>query len=123
MYGLEPLGVWSWSYSLQLDGVGQRGPQPVRVGQGLPDLVLRGRDVHRSLNQIGHRRLLKRTVVYLEWLRWPEGFRCQRCVSRSGSRPSHGRWECSVCGQQSSVTTGTMFDPTRTPLRMWVAAA
>ena len=62
-------------------------------------------------------------VDYLEWLRWPDGFRCRRCVSRSGWRLSTGRWECSVCGQQSSVTAGTMFDRTRTPLRMWFAAA
>jgi hypothetical protein len=60
---------------------------------------------------------------YLEWLRWPAGFRCRRCVSRSGWRLSSGRWECSACGQQSSVTAGTMFDRTRTPLRMWFAAA
>ena len=60
---------------------------------------------------------------YLEWLRWPDGFRCRRCVSRSGWRLSSGRWECSVCGQQSSVTAGTMFDRTRTPLWMWFAAA
>jgi transposase-like protein len=60
---------------------------------------------------------------YLEWLRWPEGFRCPRCVSRSGWRLSSGRWECSICGRQTSVTAGTMFDRTRTPLRMWFAAA
>ena len=60
---------------------------------------------------------------YLEWLRWPDGFRCRRCVGRSGWRLSSGRWECSVCGQQSSVTAGTMFYRTRTPLRMWFAAA
>jgi Transposase zinc-ribbon domain len=62
-------------------------------------------------------------VDYLEWLRWPDGFRCRRCVSRSGWRLSTARWECSVCGEQSSVTAGTMFDRTRTPLRMWFAAA
>ena len=60
---------------------------------------------------------------YLEWLRWPDGFRCRRCVSRSGWRLSAGRWECSVCGQQTSVTAGTMFDRTRTPLATWFAAA
>jgi transposase-like protein len=60
---------------------------------------------------------------YLEWLRWPDGFRCRRCVSRSGWRLRTGRWECSVCGQQTSVTAGTMFDRTRTPLRTWFAAA
>jgi transposase-like protein len=60
---------------------------------------------------------------YLEWLRWPEGFRCPRCVSRVGWRLSSGRWECVVCGRQVSVTAGTILHRTRTPLRLWFAAA
>jgi transposase-like protein len=60
---------------------------------------------------------------YLEWLRWPDGFRCPRCVSRTGWRLSSGRWECAVCGRQASVTAGTIFHRTRTPLRLWFAAA
>ncbi len=60
---------------------------------------------------------------YLEWLRWPEGFRCPRCAGREGWRLSSGRWECAVCGRQASVTAGTIFHRSRTPLRMWFAAA
>jgi transposase-like protein len=60
---------------------------------------------------------------YLEWLRWPEGFRCPRCPSRQGWRLGVGRFECSVCGRQASVTAGTIFDKTRTPLRLWFEAA
>lgn len=60
---------------------------------------------------------------YLEWLRWPEGFRCPRCAGREGWRLSSGRWECAVCGRQTSVTAGTIFHRSRTPLRMWFAAA
>jgi len=60
---------------------------------------------------------------YLEWLRWPDGFRCPRCAGRTGWRLSSGRWECAVCGRQASVTAGTIFHRTRTPLRMWFAAA
>ena len=60
---------------------------------------------------------------YLEWLRWPDGFRCPRCVGRAGWRLSSGRWECSVCGRQVSVTAGTIFHRTRTPLRLWFGAA
>jgi transposase-like protein len=30
---------------------------------------------------------------------------------------------CRSCGHQSSVTAGTIFDKTRTPLRVWLAAA
>ena len=62
-------------------------------------------------------------IDYLEWLRWPNGFRCPRCVSRAGWRLSSGRWECTVCGRQTSVTAGTIFHRTRTPLPTWFAAA
>jgi transposase-like protein len=30
---------------------------------------------------------------------------------------------CRACGRQSTVTAGTIFDKTRTPLRVWLAAA
>ena len=60
---------------------------------------------------------------YLEWLRWPDGVRCPRCAGQDGWRLGSGRWECAVCGRQSSVTAGTIFDRTRTPLRLWFAAA
>ena len=62
-------------------------------------------------------------VDYLEWLRWPDGFRCPRCVGRAAWRLSSGRWECALCGRQASVTAGTIFHRTRTPLRLWFAAA
>jgi transposase-like protein len=62
-------------------------------------------------------------IDYLEWLRWPDGFRCPRCVGRAGWRLSSGRWECTVCGRQTSVTAGTIFHRTRTPLPTWFAAA
>jgi transposase-like protein len=60
---------------------------------------------------------------YLEWLRWPDGFRCPRCAGEAGWRLGSGRWECAVCGRQASVTAGTIFHRTRTPLRLWFAAA
>lgn len=60
---------------------------------------------------------------YLEWLRWPDGIRCPRCVSREGWKLSIGVWECAVCGRQASATAGTIFHRTRTPLRLWFAAA
>jgi transposase-like protein len=60
---------------------------------------------------------------YLEWLRWPEGFRCPRCGGGAGWRLSSGRWECAACGRQTSVTAGTIFHRSRTPLQIWFAAA
>lgn len=59
---------------------------------------------------------------YLEWLRWPEGFICPECGQRGGWRLGDGRFMCAGCGGRSSVTAGTVFDRTRTPLTVWFAA-
>lgn len=62
-------------------------------------------------------------LKYLEQLRWPEGFVCPRCdVSAPPYRASRNRLVCSACRAQCSVTAGTLFDKTRTPLRSWLAA-
>jgi transposase-like protein len=63
-------------------------------------------------------------LAYVEQLRWPEGFVCPRCAQTGGAyRSSRGRLMCAACGRQSTVTAGTLFDKTRTPLRTWLAAA
>ncbi len=59
---------------------------------------------------------------YLEWLRWPAGFVCPRCGKNGGWRMSDGRFRCSGCGDRTSVTAGTIFDGTRTPLTVWFTA-
>lgn len=65
-----------------------------------------------------------RCLVYLEGLRWPDGFICPRCGDRQQpNRLSRGRLMCPACRHQSTVTSGTVFDKTRTPLRTWLAAA
>lgn len=61
---------------------------------------------------------------YLERLRWPEGIACAACGERHGWRTGAGRWWiCAGCSVKTSVTAGTIFDKTRTPLRTWFAAA
>ena len=61
---------------------------------------------------------------YLEGLRWPNGFVCPSCgVASEPYRASRIRLMCQDCGHQSTVTAGTIFDKTRTPLRVWLAAA
>ncbi len=61
---------------------------------------------------------------YLERLRWPGGFACPRCgVLGEPYRSTRGRLMCSSCDYQASVTAGTIFDKTRTPLTVWFAAA
>ena len=59
---------------------------------------------------------------YLEWLRWPAGFACARCGHNGGWRVGDGRFMCSGCGGRTSVTAGTIFDRTRTPLTVWFSA-
>jgi transposase-like protein len=56
---------------------------------------------------------------YLEWLRWPDGFVCPRCGHYGGWRLTDGRFWCAGCGGRTSVTAGTIFDRTRTPLTVW----
>lgn len=63
-------------------------------------------------------------VAYLESLRWPAGFCCPVCaVVGIPGRATRGRLICRACRHQSSVTAGTIFDKTRTSLRVWFAAA
>lgn len=60
--------------------------------------------------------------AYLARLRWPQGFRCPRCDG-GRSWPVRGvLLECASCGCQTSVTAGTIFQDTRTPLPVWCRA-
>ncbi len=60
---------------------------------------------------------------YLEWLRWPDGFVCPHCKTARSWRMGDGRFWCENCRRRVSVTTGTIFHRTRTPLTVWFAAA
>lgn len=59
--------------------------------------------------------------AYLARLRWPQGFRCPRCAS-GRAWPVRMLWECGDCGCQTSVTAGTIFQDTRTPMPVWFRA-
>ena len=59
---------------------------------------------------------------YLAWLRWRDGFICPSCGHEEGRRLGDGRFKCSACSTRSSVTAGTIFDRTRTPLTVWFTA-
>ena len=63
-------------------------------------------------------------LTFLEKLRWPHGFICPRCGNTGDVyRASRTRLMCRACQYQGTVTSGTIFDKTRTPLRVWLAAA
>ena len=63
---------------------------------------------------------------YLYKLRWPDGFVCPDC--RKAGEPYRIRtrptvFQCRPCGQQTSLTAGTVMHATRTPLQVWFWAA
>ncbi len=53
-------------------------------------------------------------------MRWPEGFKCPHCSHNEASFHSTRRlYQCKSCGYQASLTAGTVFHKTRTPLHKW----
>jgi Transposase zinc-ribbon domain/ISXO2-like transposase domain len=61
---------------------------------------------------------------YLERLSWPDGFVCPACGAVGEPwRGSRRRLVCRRCQHQTSVTAGTLFQGTRTPLTHWFEAA
>lgn len=61
-------------------------------------------------------------LSYLSGLRWPNGFVCPRCGGTEAWAIAQQRWKCRSCSLKTSVTAGTIFDKTRTPLTTWFAA-
>jgi len=56
----------------------------------------------------------------LEKMRWPEGFKCPKCQHIKATRIKTRRLlQCSKCHFQVSLTSGTIFHKTRTPLQKW----
>ena len=56
----------------------------------------------------------------LEKMRWPDGFLCPKCKHNKATRIKTRRLlQCSKCHFQVSLTSGTIFHKTRTPLQKW----
>jgi transposase-like protein len=60
--------------------------------------------------------------AYLEKLRWVDEFICLKCGASGAKQSTRNRWICLSCKCASTVTTGTVFDKTRTELRVWFSA-
>lgn len=95
----------------------------IQVKQILPPEP--GKDYPRNWNEFLDRFGTEEACLsYLEGLRWPQGFICPDCgVAAEPYRSSRTRLMCRSCGHQTTVTAGTIFDKTRTPLRVWLAGA
>ena len=61
-------------------------------------------------------------IDYLVRLRWPKGFECPRCGSIRFWEKSKGRFECSDCHKETTVTSNTIFHKTTKPLLVWFHA-
>lgn len=60
---------------------------------------------------------------YLFNKRWADGFECPKCRGKECFNiKSRSLYQCKSCNCQSSVTSGTIFDKTRTPLVKWFMA-
>jgi transposase-like protein len=60
--------------------------------------------------------------AYLARLRWPDGFRCPRCGGTETWPIRTVLLQCTNCKYQASITAGTIFQDTRTPLTVWFRA-
>ena len=59
---------------------------------------------------------------YLYELRFPKGYNCPKCGNGKSWEVGESLYECSRCGHQASIISGTIFQDTRKPLRSWFIA-
>jgi len=60
--------------------------------------------------------------LYLEDLRWPDGFRCPNCEHNEAWQTKRGLYQCKKCRRQTSITAGTIFHDSRKPMCLWFEA-
>ena len=61
-------------------------------------------------------------LQYLRRLRWRYGFRCPGCGGDKAWPTCRGELRCAACQRQTSPTSGTIFQGTTKPLRLWFHA-
>ena len=60
---------------------------------------------------------------YIFRIRWPEGYECLQCRSKKPPWITARNYlHCRECGTQISILAGTLFERTRTSLRVWFQA-
>ena len=65
-------------------------------------------------------------LLYLEKMRWPSGFACEKCSTigepfKFAARPHV--LKCRVCHQDASITAGTVMHRSKTSVHIWFWAA
>jgi ribosomal protein L37AE/L43A len=77
----------------------------------------KGLSAERFLAAYGTEDLCRAALIKL---RWPDGFVCPQCKSRTYCMiEPRGLFQCSSCRLQTSVRAGTIFHGSRTPLTKW----
>jgi transposase-like protein len=61
-------------------------------------------------------------LEYLSLIRWPNGYACMRCDGKDVWKMSSGLYRCQTCRYAGSVISGTLFQDTHKPLRLWFQA-
>jgi transposase-like protein len=61
-------------------------------------------------------------LEYLSMLRWPDGYQCIRCNEKNSLKIGRGLYRCRTCHYEGSVISGTLFQDTHKPLRLWFQA-
>jgi len=62
--------------------------------------------------------------LYLERIKWPEGWKCRKCHGTKGWWiAKRRRYDCSNCGKSTYLTAGTVMDHSHMPLRIWFHGA
>jgi ribosomal protein L37AE/L43A len=57
---------------------------------------------------------------YLYELRFPKGYNCPKCGNEKRWEIGETLYECSKCGHQASIISGTIFQDTRKPCGLLV---
>jgi transposase-like protein len=61
-------------------------------------------------------------LEYLSKLRWPDGYQFIRCSGKNIAKMGRGLYRCQACKYDCSVISGTLFQGTHKPLRLWFQA-
>lgn len=67
----------------------------------------------------------KSCCEYLYKMKWPDGYRCAKCRHAAYYvilTRNYPLYECRRCGNQTTLTVGTIFEKTHTDLTTWFAA-
>jgi len=112
-----------WGHSVRIERLLQQ--ETIRKQVPRPAFSLQWRFRPHSPSTLSSVRSETEAIQYLFQRKWPRGFRCPRCAYSHHYVISTRRlplYECASCSHQTSLTTGTPMEKSRTPLMKWITA-